>query len=515
VIYDWLGDTHPKQYIVCWDLIPTMTTISDLAYWNGWWKNEESLHNDKNIIDWRSSNFKWEPRLEKTIENEEVVYVLRGPRRVGKTTLVKLRIQELLEQGVDPHNIFYYPCDALESPTQLRSVIDEYLSDVREKEEWCFLFIDEVSMLKEWQRAIKLLFDAGKFKDCTVLLTGSHSIDLRKGSESLAGRRGQIEKLRYGTPDKVLLPAKFSEYVETLQPSLASKIRELFLLSIDRRKQTFFDLANGRIPSELKKLAIFSEDLSRLLEDYLVTGGIASASHEYVSTGKISRDTYATFVHFVVRDLCNWGQDESYARQILRRLIETLASHVSWNVLKEDTEISDHKTAEAYVVVSYHYRLNINKTSADYNKEKKAYFQDPFIFHACRSWVYGKDGFEESQEFLSKTENRSRLVECVVGNHISRFMFNLHPSSLYDPSNFVFYWTNKNKEVDFVIRMSNQFLPIEVKYSDNIGKSDARGIEHFIKTGNSFPCGIITSKNRLEIGKNYVIVPLGIFLLLA
>jgi predicted alpha/beta hydrolase family esterase len=53
-----------------------MTTISDLAYWNSWWKNEESLRNDKNIIDWRSSNFRWVPRLDKTIEDEEVIYVL-------------------------------------------------------------------------------------------------------------------------------------------------------------------------------------------------------------------------------------------------------------------------------------------------------------------------------------------------------------------------------------------------------------------------------------------------------
>ena len=499
-----------------------MTTISDLAYWNAWWKNDESLRNDKNITDWRSSNFKWEPRLDKTIEDEEVIYVLRGPRRVGKTTLVKLRIQQLLERGVSPHNIFYYPCDALESPRQLTTVIDTYLSDIRKKDAWCFLFIDEVSMLKEWQRAIKLLVDAGRFKDCTVLLTGSHSIDLRKGSESLAGRRGKIEKLKYGTPDKVLLPAKFSEYVETLQPTIANKIRELQLLSLDRRKQMFLELANGRIHKELKRLALFSKELTQLLEDYLITGGIAPAIHEYTTTGRISRDTYATFLHFVVRDLCNWGQDENYARQILRRMIETLTSHVSWNSLKEDTEISDHKTAEAYVkvlkdsfVVSYYYRLNIGKTSADYNKEKKAYFQDPFIFHACRSWVYGKDGFEESQEFLSKTENRSKLIECVVANHISRFMFNLHPSSLFDPSNYVFYWTNKSKEVDFVIELGERFLPIEVKYSDNIGKDDAKGIKHFIKTGRSYPCGIITSKAHLEVKKDYTVIPLSILLLLA
>jgi hypothetical protein len=45
-------------------------------------------------------------------------------------------------------------------------------------------------MLKDWQRGIKLFVDAGKLRNCTCILTGSHSIDLRKASESLSGRRG-------------------------------------------------------------------------------------------------------------------------------------------------------------------------------------------------------------------------------------------------------------------------------------------------------------------------------------
>lgn len=497
-------------------------TIADLSYWNNWWKKNEAILEDKNIRDWSLSTFKWEPRLNKTIEDEEVIYVLRGPRRVGKTTLLKLRIQSLLESGVTPENIFYYPCDALETPKQLTTVIDTYLSEVRKKSEWAYLFIDEISMLKEWQRAIKLLIDAGKFKDCTVILTGSHSIDLRKGSESLAGRRGRIDKLRYGTPDKILLPAKFSEYVETIQPDLSHKIQELQLLSIERRKRMILELAEGRIPTELKKLAFFSKELMVFFEGYLLTGGIAPAIHEYTLNRKISRDTYAIFVHFVVRDICSWGQDENYARQILRRIIETLASNVSWNSLREDTEIQDHKTAEAYVkvlkdsfVVAYLYHLDVEKGSAYYKKEKKAYFQDPFIFHACRSWVYGKDGYEMSQEFLSKPENKSKLVECVISNHISRFMFNLHPSSLFDPSNYVFYWKkNQKKELDFTFELEGKFVPIEVKYSDNIQKHDAEGIYNFHNTNCSHKSGIIVSKNVLEVGENYVVVPTYLFLLL-
>jgi len=54
-----------------------------------------------------------------------------------------------------------------------------------------------------------------------------------------------------------------------------------------------------------------------------------------------------------------------------------------------------------------------------------------------------------------------------------------------------------------------------VKYSDNIQKDDAGGIYDFMKTSCSHDFGIITSKNCLEIGKKYIIVPLSILLLLA
>lgn len=500
----------------------TDMNIGELAYWNEWWKTGKFPEQDANISDWNESSFKWKPRLSETIEDEEVIYVLRGPRRVGKTTLVKLRIERLLEEGVAPQNIFYFPCDAIETPKQLMTVVDNYLNQQRDPEEWTFLFIDEISMLMDWQRTVKLLYDAGKFKDCTVVLTGSHSIDLRKGSESLSGRRGKIEKLKYGTPDKVLLSAKFSEYVETLDAKLSNEIKGQWLLSLQNRKNMIFELLNGTIPLELKRLALFTKELNLLLDQYVLTGGISQAINQYVSRRKIAEDTYSIFVNLMIREICRWKHEEHYTRQVLRRIFEVLSSTISWNKLGEGTDIKDSKTVESYVnilrdsfVIAYYYRLNTDKASADFTSNKKIYFQDPFIFHACRAWTYGKNAFDFSQKFLSTPEDKSKLVECLVGNHLSRFMFNLAPSTLYDPSNYVYYWTNDKREVDFAIDLDGKFAPIEVKYSDNIQKDDARGIHDLMKTGRCHDFGIITSRNRLEIQKKYVVVPLSILLLLA
>jgi len=502
--------------------IPTDINIGELAYWNEWWKTGAFPADDANLSDWSASSFKWRPRLNETIENKEVIYILRGPRRVGKTTLIKLRIRSLLESGINPTNILYFPCDAVETPKQLVTVIDNYLNQQRIEENWSYLFIDEISTLKDWQKSIKLLIDAGRFRNCTVILTGSHSLDLRVGAESLAGRRGKVETLRYGTPDKILLSAKFAEYVETINPTLANEIKNLRLLSLDNRKRMFLELANGRMPSEISRLLVFTKELNVLLDQYMLTGGISQATTQYISSRKIAEDTYFMFVNLVIREICKWGYDQHNARQVLRRLFEVQSSGVSWNSLKVGTDIKDPRTVESYVnilrdsfVVTYFYKLDTNKSSPDFQDNKKIYFQDPFIFHGCRAWTYGKQAFDLGVKLLGSTEEKSKMVEGVVGTHLARFMFSNFPGSLYDSSNYVFYWINeKKKEVDFVFELDGRYLPIEVKYSDDIQKGDIKGLFDFMKTGRSHNYGIVASRSQAKINDSFVVIPVSILLLL-
>ena len=112
----------------------------------------------------------------------------------------------------------------------------------------------------------------------------------------------------------------------------------------------FIELAHGRIPSELKRLALFTRELELLLDQYMLTGRIALAINQYVSNRKMAEDTYSVFVNFVVRDICRWKYRENYLRQVLRRVFEVLSSHVSWYQLGENTDIKDSKTTEAWVL---------------------------------------------------------------------------------------------------------------------------------------------------------------------
>ncbi|MDK2465236.1 MAG: AAA family ATPase, partial [Candidatus Korarchaeota archaeon] len=131
-------------------------------------------------------------------------------------------IRDLLSRGVEPQRILYYSCDLVEGPKRLLELLRSYLGWARRlTRERLYLFLDEVSSVRDWQLAVKQLADLGQLRDCTLVLTGSHSLDVKRSSERMPGRRG-----RASTPlDKVMLPMKFAEYVETLDEEIAGLLR--------------------------------------------------------------------------------------------------------------------------------------------------------------------------------------------------------------------------------------------------------------------------------------------------
>ena len=168
-----------------------MPLAIELSDQNPWWRDVAAIDQDMYIAAWKASRAPWNPRLQYTFDlDTDLVYTIRGPRQVGKTTLTKLMIRELL-QKVEPRRVFYYTCDLVASPKELSNIVAGYLDWLRTfTHERAFAFLDEVSSVRDWQKAIKHLVDTGKLKATTVFLTGSHTLDVKAMSERLPGRRG-------------------------------------------------------------------------------------------------------------------------------------------------------------------------------------------------------------------------------------------------------------------------------------------------------------------------------------
>ena len=488
---------------------------------NPWWRDPEAILKDKFIVALEKSKVRWDPRLRYKFDlNTDAVYTLRGPRQVGKTTLLKDIIKYLIRSRVPPRNIFYYTCDLIDNPKALAETISSYLNAIRPSpKQRVYLLLDEVSSVKDWQKAIKHLVDKGELDQVTVILTGSHTLDIKMASEKLPGRRG----LTKDTPDKIMLPMKFAEYAETLNKDIKDSILEQGILSWSRRKQLLFSLLEGDIPEEIKELSFLSKDLELLFQQYLMTGGTARVIHEYLKSNEIPESVYKTYIDVVLGDLAKWGKRETYLRQVINRVIETLGNPVGWNTLRQGTDIASHNTIAEYVdtltdsfVLLYLHRYDTSHQRPAYQKEKKIHFCDPFFLHAMRVWTTGKEPFESTLEFLRNPENVGVLAEGVTADHLIRLAFLLcEQKQLFAYENMVLYWRGKKeREVDFVMK---ECLPkcaaIEVKYQPTISKKDTFGAIDFMKVSGT-SSAIILSKETLEVRRNITILPIWLFLLI-
>jgi len=498
-----------------------MSIPIELMDQNPWWRNPKAILKDKYIMALTKSKVRWDPRLKYKFDlNTDAIYTLRGPRQVGKTTLLKDIIRHLIKSGVPPRNIFYYTCDLLDNPKALAETVTSYLNSIRpSSKQRAYLLLDEVSSVKDWQKAIKHLADKGKLTLTTLILTGSHTLDIKKASEKLPGRRGLVKD----TPDKIMLPMKFAEYAETLNKNVKDSIREQRILSWNKRKQLFFSLLKGNIPEEIKELFFLSKELEQLFQNYLLTGGTARVAHEYLKHNEIPESVYKTYVDVVLGDLAKWGKREIYLRQVINRVLETLGNPVGWNTLRHGTDIASHNTVAEYVdtladsfVLLYLHRYDTSQQRPAYQKEKKIHFNDPFFLHAMKAWTTGKEPFESTLEFLKNPENVGGLAEGVAADHLIRLAFLLsEQKQLFAYEDMVLYWRGrKDREVDFVLRAGMpKCAAIEVKYQPTISKKDTFGVIDFMKASGSTN-GIILSKETLEIRRNITILPIWLFLLI-
>ncbi|ABE52723.1 Hypothetical protein Mbur_1840 [Methanococcoides burtonii DSM 6242] len=485
----------------------------ELSRQNPWWKNASEIFNDEKIKQFDASDIQWKPRLKYYFKFDcDKVYTLRGPRQVGKTTLCKTLIQDLLTEN-DPKSIFYYSCDLVSNEKELFDVIHQYMDwssafDLNRK----YLFLDEISSVKNWEKGLKHLIDTAALKNTSIMLTGSHSIDIKKSIERLPGRRGESNE----TIDKILLPMKFAEFAESVSPEIKNLFKKHGLLRNSKRQEIIHGLFEGEIDPILNILQLYQDDINTLFDQYLMTGGIPRPVNEFFSNGTINNSTYEIYVRSLMGDLARWQIPEIAVKQILSSLFQKLTTNVSWQSLVNETDISSHNTISKYVqslessfVLNILYALDLNKKIPSFRKEKKIYPQDPFIFHSLRSWTSASvNYFESSLEYLSSPENKSKLVESVVQSHFVRFMYNTFPSDIFSPEEHLFYWRGKGgKEVDYVLKSKdNELLSIELKYQNKLQKSDYKGLSSFSK-------GIMLSKNDFESG-NYLTIPVSLFLLL-
>lgn len=135
--------------------------------------------------------------------HDNMIKVITGIRRSGKSYLLKTIIEELKNSGVADKDIIYIELDKkgfknIDTSLELEKVIDELVVD----NDFKYLFIDEVQNVNGFEPLINSYREEGNY---SIFLTGSNSYLLSgELATKLTGRHIEFE----------ILPLNFYEYVD-------------------------------------------------------------------------------------------------------------------------------------------------------------------------------------------------------------------------------------------------------------------------------------------------------------
>jgi len=123
--------------------------------------------------------------------NYKEAIVIYGARQVGKTTILKILINELKNNGVSANAIFYIDLEDLEILTVCDNGTESLIKYIEARTSYkgkIYLFIDEIQYMKNASGFIKLMVDnySNRFK---LLVSGASVLDIKsKVKQSLIGR---------------------------------------------------------------------------------------------------------------------------------------------------------------------------------------------------------------------------------------------------------------------------------------------------------------------------------------
>lgn len=330
-----------------WDLIEDQ---------NPWWSGSKDPHLQ------RLSSFRYKIRpdwLDKLSLRPFSLNFVLGPRQVGKTTGIKILIDQLAKKG--SYSVLYLNCEIFSSFKELLSSLREYLRVKKRKGvRNAYIFLDEVTSLEGWWKAVKALIDSGSLLRDVVTVTGSSSLKVRRDVELFPGRKG------HGVVVEVL-PLTFPEYRRLVSPEAVTR---------------------GRLLS--------------LFREYLTTGGFLSRIN-----GVPASEILWAYVNEVVR----FGKSLEVLKEVVATLFRTAPSPVSYRSLASYTSGYSYKVVQSYLeflqdlyVIGQAYLWD---GEVKYRKERKFFFRDPLLARIFSSW--------SDQRFLE-----SALYEWVVQDHVFR-----------------------------------------------------------------------------------------------
>lgn len=146
--------------------------------------------------------------------DKPIIKVITGMRRSGKSMILKLISEELLEKGVNPQNIIYINFESLmfDYLTEFKALYRYIIEKSQNLKGKIYILLDEIQEVQHWEKAINsFMVDL----DCDIYITGSNANLLSSELATyIAGRYIEIK----------IYPLSFAEYIDFAKKQNPQKI---------------------------------------------------------------------------------------------------------------------------------------------------------------------------------------------------------------------------------------------------------------------------------------------------
>lgn len=371
----------------------------------------------------------------KRFKDKDLIKVVTGIRRCGKSTLFELFINYLKETGVKDDQIIKINLEDADYNFESYKELYDYVNKQIDSKKNYYIFLDEVQNVPKFQKAVDSLYIK---KNVDVYITGSNAYILSgELATLLSGRYVEIK----------MLPLSFKEYLSAFNNSDKS------------RYEYFLDyMKNGGMPGNISILQDNPNDLDTYLEGIFTT---------IVYKDIITRNNIT---------------DKMLLESVLKFIFDSIGSPISTKKIS-DTLTSKGMSTSNHTVENY----------------ISAFVESFLIYKAERFDVKGKNLLARDYKYYVVDQGlRSYLLGKKAGSDMGHVLENIVYLELLRRGYKVYVGKVDDLEVDFVAENRDGLKYFQVALTVRDEKVLERELKSLQKTGDHYPKYLITSDMDME-----------------
>ena len=401
-------------------------------------------------------------------KDTEPVKVITGIRRCGKSSLLKLMIEHLKQNGVLPSQILYVNFESFEYVEFNSTKLYNYVKERIVANKRMYLFFDEVQRVKNWENAINA------FRvdfNCDIYITGSNAYLLSSEYATyLAGRCVEIK----------MLPLSFVEFIDFNYLTLKTEVGAL------GDKRTYAEDSSGS-----------KYPLKEVFNSYLQFGGMPGITELGLDQEKSLMLLDSVFSTIIVRDILDLANlrekgpinDSVLLKKIVMFLSDNIGNNVSLssigNTLSNEGLLEDVKTKGKVSVHKLQYYVN-------------SLLESFFFYEIKRFDIKGKEYLKTLGKYYIVDLGFRNLLLGYRNRDTGHVLENIVYLELLRRGYDVAIGKIDNLEIDFIAQKADEKLYIQVTDDMSISSVTQRELAPLKKVKDNYPKIVLALNLGLE-----------------